>query len=63
MAEGGDVQLTAAHQPEDDDCQYLYHHTDFDVAGRWPSQKFADVSSAKHSSHVFSLLVRIYGAL
>jgi hypothetical protein len=41
MAECGDVQLTAAHQAEDDGCEYLKNHTDFDVLQRRESHNFA----------------------
>jgi hypothetical protein len=41
MAECGDVQLTAAHQAEDDDCEYLKNHTDFDVVQKRESHNFA----------------------
>jgi hypothetical protein len=44
VAEGGDVQLTAAHQAQNDDCQYLNHHAVFDVTGRRQSHKFTDLS-------------------
>jgi hypothetical protein len=56
MTEGGDIELTAAHQAQDDDRQYLNHHTDFDVAGTRQSHKFTGHSYGHGMHHKWHLL-------